>query len=181
MRLGLSPDAPAPVTGKAHAMPAQSPHLAADAERLARLHAGDDGAFETLYMRYRGELTSYAQRRLKGYLYRAVHKGCLDALRGKAVSCGELVDEPVGGDDPAAGALRREAFREVLGDVARLPERQRGALVAVTMRDSSYAVTAGDMGTSTAAVKALVHRARRGLRGANGECPAVPGHVRAAV
>ncbi|HVO20527.1 MAG TPA: RNA polymerase sigma factor [Anaeromyxobacter sp.] len=108
--------------------------------------------------------------RFKTFLYRVATNHCLNelrrrehALRQEAEGPGE---EPVDMDVLASGAASPEehyharvleaAVKELL---ARLPEKQRAALVLCRFEGLSYEEIAQVLETSVSAVKSLVHRA----------------------
>lgn len=105
---------------------------------------------------------------LKAWLYTIVRNACLDRLRGQAsrptvalADLGPLLHDRAG--DPPAVVARREAVREVVGQLQTLPERQRAALVGHELEGRSHTQLARRLGISEGASKALVHRARQGL------------------
>jgi RNA polymerase sigma-70 factor (ECF subfamily) len=108
--------------------------------------------------------------RFKTFLYRIASNHCLNDLRRG------VVETPVGaageGEDPndldtlpsdaatpedhARGRALEAAFRELL---ARLPDKQRAALVLCRFEGLSYEEIAQVLDTTVSAVKSLVHRA----------------------
>lgn len=68
------------------------------------------------------------------------------------------------GDDPGVDLERKEAAREVRGALARLPARQRQAIVLRTYNDLSYREVAEAMGVSIPAVESLLQRGMAALR-----------------
>ncbi len=105
---------------------------------------------------------------LKPWLYAIARNRCLDNLR-KPVRTVDLAPlEPVlhardASGDPHSGAVLREELRALVGDLGRLPARQRAALVMHELGDRSHADIARELGVSTGASKALVCRARGAL------------------
>lgn len=105
---------------------------------------------------------------LKPWLFAICRNACLDRLRadrGRVTS--DLAHyTPVLGDpaaDPHLQAVRRETLAELVGDLGRLPTRQRLALVGRELEGRTHEQLAAGLGVSVGASKALVCRARRGL------------------
>lgn len=100
---------------------------------------------------------------LKPWLHAIVRNACLDRLRRPqrtvdlAALEGLLADP---GADPQALLLGRERLAALLGDLGRLPERQRAALVLLEVEGRSHEGIADRLGVSVGASKALVCRAR---------------------
>ena len=119
--------------------------------------------------------TSMALRRderhieLKPWLYRVTRNSALDELsrvRTDAVA----LDEEAGlqlhapaSSQPEAAAEGRSRIRQVLGDMALLPETQRHALIRREVDGISHEQLAAELGTTTNATKKLVMRARINL------------------
>lgn len=162
-------------------------------ERLVSLaRAGHDRAFATIVQRYRPELLALARRltsdgraedllqqaflsafaalksdaevqHLRGWLYQIVRNAATKA-RPQADLVLDQVD--IAGEPLEDTVLRRARALAAMSELARLPERQRGALVATALGDQAHADVALSMGISEQAVRQLVHRARAKLRGA---------------
>jgi RNA polymerase sigma-70 factor (ECF subfamily) len=106
--------------------------------------------------------------RFKTFLYRIASNHCLNELRRGEHAARRAAEED-GPLDPdllpsgAAGpeeAARAAALERAVGELlARLPERQRAALVLCRFEGLSYEEIAEVLGTSVSAVKSLVHRA----------------------
>ena len=58
-----------------------------------------------------------------------------------------------------------EDLKDLLGDIARLPDEQRAALVLAELGDLSQQEIAATLGVRTAKVKALIFQAREALAG----------------
>ncbi len=155
--------------------------------------AGQDEAFRAIHDRYRGRLFSYARQMLPGrqdaedalqdvflrayaglrasdrelalraWLYRVAHNRCIDELRRPVSPPPERVELCPTMDDPVAHADRRESLRRLIGDIRRLPDQQRSALLMRELGGMSYADVAVALGISVPAVKSLLVRARIGL------------------
>ncbi len=73
-------------------------------------------------------------------------------------------DVPAVGDQPDTSVEREELRAAVRAALGRLPERQREAVVLRRYHDLSYREIAAVLGTSEAAVEALLQRAAAALR-----------------
>jgi RNA polymerase sigma factor (sigma-70 family) len=146
------------------------PRLVRFAKRVlgAQGSVAEDVVQEALLRAYRALLRDDRPIDLRPWLYRLVRNCCLDELsrvRTDTVDlavAGESVTGPVH-QEPAVAAERRARLRELLGDLAVLPESQRHALVRREIDGVSHAQLAAELGLSEPAVRSLVHRARVGL------------------
>jgi RNA polymerase sigma-70 factor (ECF subfamily) len=103
---------------------------------------------------------------LKPWLYAILRNRCLDQLRRPSRTTDLALVEPVLGDasaDPHAALVRADDLRMLVGDLNRLPARQRTALVMHELEGASHADIADRLQVSVGATKALVHRARGAL------------------
>ena len=154
---------------------------------------GDAAAFEALYDRHHAPLLSFcrhmvgnredaedalqqaflrAHRALRAgsvpdavrpWLYAIARNRCLTLLaarRDLAVPADELESSF---DGLAEDVRRRSELRELVSDIGRLPEDQRGALVLAELGDLSHVEIADVIGCPPAKVKALVFQARSTL------------------
>jgi RNA polymerase sigma factor (sigma-70 family) len=163
-------------------------------ERLVALaREGHERAFEAIVKRYRRPLLSVCRRMVpearaedvlqqallsawralqrgdqvhdvRAWLFRIVRNAALSNLRGAGVP--ELLDTLAAAPNPQEEAERREVVHETLEAVARLPERQRQALLRIAVQGRSQDEVAAELGVSRTAVRQLVHRARVTLRSA---------------
>lgn len=161
-------------------------------ERLVSLaRAGHDRAFVAIVERYKRQLVALAWRlgagsraedvvqqallsafaalrdgaeveHLRGWLYQIVRNTAIRAARATAES--ELGEEAPAADDTAEQVERRLRAKGALAGIARLPERQRDALVLSALHGQSRSEIASSMGLSEGAVRQLLHRARASLR-----------------
>ena len=94
------------------------------------------------------------------WLYRIVTRRCLDVLASRRST--ELLDDDVQtiATDPSESTEQRERLRAVTRAIAMLPAEQRAALVLREFESLSYQEVAHVLGTSVAAVKGRIHRAR---------------------
>jgi RNA polymerase sigma-70 factor (ECF subfamily) len=103
---------------------------------------------------------------LKPWLYTIVRNRALDALRRPVRTTDLELHAPVLHDasaDPHERLLRAEELRDLVGELKRLPERQRTALVMHELGGVSHEGIARRLHVSTGGSKALVCRARSGL------------------
>jgi RNA polymerase sigma factor (sigma-70 family) len=160
-------------------------------ERLVSLaRAGHDRAFDAIVQRYRPELSALARRltsdgraedllqqaflnafaalrsgaevqHLRGWLYTIVRNAASKPPRPAELALDQV---DVTGEPLEETVMRRARALAAMSELARLPERQRGALVATALGDRPHAEVALSMGISEQAVRQLVHRARATLR-----------------
>jgi RNA polymerase sigma-70 factor, ECF subfamily len=103
---------------------------------------------------------------LKAWLYTIVRNRALDVLR-RPVRTTDIEPHAAvlsdGSADPYERARRAEELDALVGDLKRLPERQRTALVLHEMGGASHRTIARRLDVTTGGSKALVSRARAGL------------------
>jgi RNA polymerase sigma factor (sigma-70 family) len=104
---------------------------------------------------------------LRPWLYAIARNRCLSVLRARRESVAlDDVPEPTGeGLAVAAEVQQREDLKDVLGDMARLPDDQRAALVLSELGALSHHEVAAVLGVRRDRVKALVFQARESLAG----------------
>jgi RNA polymerase sigma factor (sigma-70 family) len=101
---------------------------------------------------------------VRPWLYRIARNRCLNHLRRPVPEGTDSIDaHPDGNGSTVERVQRREELRAIFADVAELPETQRTALVLREIDDLSYEEIAEAMGTTLAAVKSLLVRARMSL------------------
>ena len=101
---------------------------------------------------------------MRAWLYRVAHNRCIDHLRRPHPPAAEIFEmsrKPL--LDPVDEAQRRDDLRRLVGDVGRLPEQQRSALLMREIDGLSYVELAGALDVTVPAVKSLLVRARVGL------------------
>ena len=104
---------------------------------------------------------------LKPWLYAIARNRCLSTLRARRET-EDLASAPEPSTDGLAVAHeveRREEIHELLGDLMRLPDVQRAALLLAEVGDLSQREIAVALGVRTDKVKALIFQAREGLGG----------------
>jgi RNA polymerase sigma factor (sigma-70 family) len=159
---------------------------------VALIRAGDERAFEAVYERYHRQLLSFSrhmlantddaaeavqqtflsayrdlttsskQIQLKPWLFTIARNRCLSILRARREHADVDVVEPAT-EGLAAEVQRREDLRELLGDLSRLPEDQRAALVLAELGSLAHDEIGDVVGCSREKVKALVFQARSSL------------------
>jgi RNA polymerase sigma factor (sigma-70 family) len=105
---------------------------------------------------------------LKPWLYRLVRNRCLDELRRPTRDQVALYDvsehqELRGSGDPVEAVAQRQELRQVVADLAALPDRQRDVLLRRELDGCTHEQVAQELGISVAASKKLVNRARENL------------------
>ena len=166
--------------------------LAGDDRLVALIRAGNERAFETVYERYHRPLLSFSRHmlsnsddaaeavqqtflsayrdlttseksiQLKPWLFTIARNRCLSILRTRREHADVDAVEPAT-DGLAAEVQRREDLRELLGDLSRLPEDQRAALVLAELGSLAHSEIGDIVGCSREKVKALVFQARSSL------------------
>jgi RNA polymerase sigma factor (sigma-70 family) len=106
---------------------------------------------------------------LRPWLYMIVRNRALDELRSPQ-RAGAYDDEfalnAVPTIDAAQCAEERDEMRQIVSEIARLPERQRMALVLREFDGCSHVETARRLQTTVPATKSLIIRARSNLTAA---------------
>jgi RNA polymerase sigma factor (sigma-70 family) len=101
---------------------------------------------------------------VRAWLYRVAHNRCIDHLRRPQPPAAEIFEmsrKPL--LDPVEQAQRRDDLKRLIGDVGRLPDQQRSALLMREIDGLSYVELAGALDVTIPAVKSLLVRARVGL------------------
>ena len=159
---------------------------------VALLRSGDAGAFEALFDRYRAPILSFCRHmlgsaedaedalqqcfisayngivgderdiRLRPWLYAIARNQCLSQLRARREHS-SIDDVEPSVEGLSAEVQRRADLREMLGDIARLPEDQRAALVLAELGDLTHDDIARVVECPKDKVKALVFQARSSL------------------
>jgi RNA polymerase sigma factor (sigma-70 family) len=170
------------------------PGARSEDELLARVHGGDDTAFEALYDVYHRRLLAFCQHMLgsreeaedvlqhtfmaayrslragyevvdlKPWLYTIARNRCLSVMRVRREEV-ELDEGAPATEGLAAEVDRRADLRMLVRDVQRLPPDQRAALVLFEVGDQSHEEIAAVLGVRREKVKALVFQAREALMG----------------
>jgi RNA polymerase sigma factor (sigma-70 family) len=166
--------------------------LAGDDRLVAHVRGGDERAFEVLYERhhrailgfcrhmlgsreeaedavqhtflsaYRDLVANDREVELRPWLFAIARNRCLSILRARREHLALEWAEP-STDGLAATVEQREDLRELLRDVALLPEDQRAALLLAEIGALDHAGIATVLGCPREKVKALVFQARSSL------------------
>ena len=123
---------------------------------------GEDALQQTFLRAHRALLADRAPEAVRPWLFAIARNRCrtLLAARRPAVPAEEV---EVAFDGLADDVRRRADLRELVADLGRLPEDQRGALVLHELGDLSHSEVATVIGCAPEKVKALVFQARTAL------------------
>ncbi|HVF78732.1 MAG TPA: RNA polymerase sigma factor, partial [Solirubrobacteraceae bacterium] len=142
--------------------------LLAFARRMLNASGGDaeDVVQDALIRAYRGLRVTDRPMALRPWLYMIVRNRALDQLRSPQ-RAGTYDDEfalnAVSTADAAQRVQERDDMRQLVAEIARLPERQRMALVMREFDGCSHVETARRLQTTVPATKSLIIRARSNL------------------
>ena len=100
---------------------------------------------------------------MRPWLFAIARNRCLTMLAARREAAAAPEDHEPGFDGLAEDVARRADLRELVGDLARLPDEQREALVLFELGGSSQAEIARVLACPPAKVKALVFQARSTL------------------
>jgi RNA polymerase sigma factor (sigma-70 family) len=166
--------------------------LAGDERLVEQLRRGNELAFEVLFERHGAGILAFCRHMLgsreeaedavqhtfaaafrdlqrpgeraialKAWLYTIARNRCVSMLRARREQAAELQELPT--DGLGEQVERRAELRELLADVAELPEEQRAALLLSEAAGLAHAEVAEVLGCEVASVKGLVFRARSAL------------------
>jgi RNA polymerase sigma factor (sigma-70 family) len=165
-----------------------------DRRLVRRAARGDSDAFAAIFRRYQQDLYRYCvailgdeqdaqdalqntmvkalgalpgerrQIELKPWLYRVAHNESIELRRRARPTAPPAADlaEPSAGPEERAAERRR--LRDLLADIAELPERHRGALVMRELAGLDFEEIAAALDTSPGAARQVLYEARRSLR-----------------
>ena len=134
-------------------------------------HDPEDIVQDAFIRAYRGLRVTDRPMVLQPWLYMIVRNRALDELRAPQRpdsyddAGSHLAAVPAG--DPADRFADRTEMRRLVDEIARLPERQRMALVLREFDGRSHAETARALHTTVPATKSLIIRARSNLAAAH--------------
>jgi RNA polymerase sigma factor (sigma-70 family) len=129
---------------------------------LASREEAEDAVQHTFMAAYRDLLGSDKEIQLRAWLYAIARNRCLSVLRARRERpLDEIEDVPTEG--LANEVQRRADLRDMLRDLAALPEDQRAALVLAEIGDLPHDDIAAVIGCRKEKVKALVFQARSSL------------------
>ena len=174
-------------------VPARLLRLASDERLVERARAGSEAAFEAIFDRHHRGILAFCRHmlgsvdeaedavqhtflaayrelaragdrplHLRPWLYTIARNRCITVLRGRRHEAAGAVVEP-STDHLSAEVDRRNDLRDLLRDVAGLPEEQRAALVLSELGDMGHDEIAAVLGCRREKVKALVFQARSSL------------------
>jgi RNA polymerase sigma factor (sigma-70 family) len=136
--------------------------LAFSVHMLGSVDEAEDVVQHAFLAAYRSIVTSDRRIQLRPWLYTVARNRCLTVLHARREHAGLMLDEPAT-EHLYAEVQRREDIRDLLGDLARLPEQQRAALLLAEAGAMPHADIAAVLGCPRAKVKALVFQARSSL------------------
>lgn len=167
--------------------------LAGDRRLAALVRSGSEPAFEVLFERHSRALLAFCRQLLgsheeaedavqqtfasahralvqddraidvKPWLYTIARNRCLSMVRARKPDSLPLEEDLAPGVDMVKEAEQRAELRELVRDLADLPEQQRSALVLFELGDLTHEQIASVLGCETRQVKGIVFRARTGL------------------
>jgi RNA polymerase sigma factor (sigma-70 family) len=140
-----------------------APLLAFCRHMLGNLHDGEDVLQQTFLRAHRALRDRPAPDAMRPWLFAIARNRCLTLLAARRDSETPPEGFEPGFDGLAEDVARRADLRELVGDLARLPDEQREALVLFELGGSSQAEIASVLGCPPAKVKALVFQARSTL------------------
>jgi RNA polymerase sigma factor (sigma-70 family) len=162
---------------------------------VAALRAGHPDAFEAIYDRYHVQILAFCRHflgsredgedaaqhvfvaahrdltssdrtiELRPWLYTIARNRCLSMLRTRRETATLEDSASVSTAGLAETVQRREDLRELVADLAQLPQEQREALVLFELGDLSQGEIGAVLGRDAKQVKALVFQARTALMG----------------
>jgi RNA polymerase sigma factor (sigma-70 family) len=131
-------------------------------------HEEAEDALQRVFVSAHGHLRDgTAHVNLKPWLYTIARNRCLSMLRARRETLAlDDVHEPSSAGLALADEVELgEDLRDLLGDIARLPDDQRAALVLAELGDLSQQEIAATLDVRTDKVKALIFQAREALAG----------------
>ncbi len=132
-------------------------------------HDPEDVVQDAFIRAYRGLRVTDRPMALRPWLYMIVRNRALDELRTPQRADAyddEIRMRAVTESDPAHCFASSQEMREIVAEIARLPERQRMALVMREFDGRTHAETARALHTTVPATKSLIIRARSNLQAA---------------
>jgi RNA polymerase sigma factor (sigma-70 family) len=134
-------------------------------QMLGSTEDAEDVLQEVFVNAHRAILMDRREIHLRPWLYRIARNRCLNHLRKPVADAQESMDglPQIEAASTHERAHNREEFRQLLGDVSKLPETQRSALLLREMDALSYEEIARVMDTTVPSVKSLLVRARISL------------------
>lgn len=133
---------------------------------LGSLDEAEDVVQDTLIRLWENAASWTPEARIGTWLHRVCYNRAIDVLRRRRalIDGGALSELPDPTDLPDAGIIRNETALSIRDAVARLPTRQRTAVLLFHFQDFSQRDAASVMGVSEDAFESLLARARRQLK-----------------
>lgn len=141
-----------------------------DVARLARALSGPDDGDDVAQQAWTQAYTAYPSLRsvtnLRGWLLTITHRCAMDAHRGRGRRAVPTDDETIArtGERTVAGPEAGLVDEDLWGRVARLPERQREAVVLKYVGDLDHRAIAEALGTTPTMSRRLVSDGLKALR-----------------
>ncbi|MDQ6749827.1 MAG: RNA polymerase sigma factor [Actinomycetota bacterium] len=129
---------------------------------LGNVEDAAEAVQQTFLSAYRDLTASSKEIALRAWLFAIARNRCLSMLRVRREHADVEVAEPAT-EGLAVEVARREDLRELLGDLSRLPEDQRAAIVLAEIGSLGHGEIGDVLGCSREKVKALVFQARSSL------------------
>jgi RNA polymerase sigma factor (sigma-70 family) len=125
-------------------------------------HEAEDALQHTFMAAYSSLLASQQPIQLRPWLFAIARNRCYSVLRSQRERPVAELDEPIT-EGLTAEVQRRQDLRDLVGDLNRLPDEQRAAIVLAELESLSHAEIAEVLGVPRDKVKALVFQARESL------------------
>src|SRR5829696_299291 len=139
------------------------PLLAFCRHMLGSQDEGEDALQQTFLRAHRSLLSQGAPDDMRPWLFAIARNRCLTMLAARKAAAVPVEEIEPATEGLSAGVEQRAELRDLLGDISRLPDDQRSALVLAEIGDLSHAEIARVIEVPTAKVKGLVHQARTRL------------------
>ena len=130
---------------------------------LGNVQDGEDALQQTFIRAHRALLSGPLPDTVKPWLFAIARNRCKTMLAARREATVSVEDHEPSFDGLSDDVARRADLRELVTDLARLPEDQRGALVLFELGGLSQAEIATAIGVPAGKVKALVFQARSEL------------------
>ena len=130
---------------------------------LGRAHDAEDAVQHTFAAAHRSFSGGKTPDNVRGWLFVVARNRCLSLLRARREQPGYAELDLPSTENLVADVEHRADLRELLGDLQRLPDDQRAALVLSELGDLSHDEVAAVIEVPTKKVKALVFQARETL------------------
>ena len=132
---------------------------------LGSREEAEDALQQSFLSAYRGMLDDERPINFQPWAYTIARNRCLSVLRARRETASEDVEPSTDTDGLADEVEQRTELRNLVGDLGRLPEDQRAALILTELSDFSHVQVAEVLEVPSQKVKALVFQARETLMG----------------